>query len=81
MGSPNKATRRSVAGSGATGAGATSTTMSRGSKARGRTDSSRLGLAGTLWGATLAGVLGYLVGFFFRNEHTSPGETTRKLIR
>ena len=58
-------------------AGATTTTPSSKSSslAVGRS------LLSTFWGAALAAVVGYLVGYFAQNDRTTPGETYRRLLR
>ncbi len=38
-------------------------------------------LLSTFWGAALAAVVGYLVGYFPQNDRTTPGETYRRLLR
>lgn len=38
-------------------------------------------LLSTFWGAILAALVGYLVGYFAQNDRTTPGETYRRLLR
>lgn len=38
-------------------------------------------LLSTFGGAVLAALVGYLVGYFTKNDKTSPGETVRRLLR